>query len=309
MATVKKDKSTAAFFAMHIGLALVVVAVLLLLVSVMLDVTTKHNKEISVPDFEGMSVPEASRVAKESGVTLDVVDSVYLNNKRRGGIVKQDPKAGAMVKKGRRIMLVVNSSVAQKLPMPNLVGVSMRSAIAELTARGFEVGKLIYVDDIATNNVLRQLYRGADIRPGQMIPSESKIDLELGLSYNDNSTVIPNVVGKKYKFAVANVHEFSLNVESVYFDKTVKTYQDSLNAVVFHQSPNPSRRSVIKGESVSLYLTLNAEAVENGAAEVQRYIEEMDAIMEEEGEFERDMTSPADSSFFEMTDPEQSFFD
>ena len=38
--------------------------------------------------------------------------------------------------------------------MPNLVGLSMRQAIAELQSRGLVLGKLVYVEDLATTNVL-----------------------------------------------------------------------------------------------------------------------------------------------------------
>ena len=56
---------------------------------------------------------------------------------------------------------------AKKVSMPNLVGYSMRQAKAELNSRGLSLGKLIYVSDIATNNVLKQIYRNREIRPGR----------------------------------------------------------------------------------------------------------------------------------------------
>ena len=79
-------------------------------------------------------------------------------------------------------MLTINATVPKKVTMPNLVGYSMRQAKAELSSRGLNLGKLIYVDDIATNNVLKQQQRGKDVRPGSSVESGSDIDLVVGLN-------------------------------------------------------------------------------------------------------------------------------
>ena len=139
--------------------------------------------------------------------------------------------------------------------MPNLVGYSMRQAKAEILSRGLNLGKLIYVSDMATNNVLRQLRGNREIDPGTMIESGSDIDLVVGLSYNDNQTCVPDVVGMKYMRAIDVVHDNSLNVRGITFDQTVKDYADSLDAVVYRQTPSASRNPVVMGSDVNIYLT------------------------------------------------------
>ena len=142
---------------------------------------------------------------------------------------------------------------------------------AELSTRGLSLGRLIYVKDLATNNVLRQLYRRSEIEPGTQVEALSRIDLELGLNPDDNKTDIPNVVGCKYLRAVEVVHDNYLNIRKLVFDKDIKTYSDSLDAIVYKQSPEhivhrtvddieyePERRSpVLMGSEVTLYLTLD----------------------------------------------------
>jgi beta-lactam-binding protein with PASTA domain len=146
--------------------------------------------------------------------------------------------------------------------MPNLVGLSMRQALAELQYRGLLPGKLIYVEDMATNNVLRQLRGNREIEPGVSIESETVIDLVLGLnSESDANTYVPDLVGKRYMSAVDLVHKQSLNVKTLKFDDSVKDYEDSLNAVVYRQSPEPSEMPVNLGEDVSLYMTVNPERI------------------------------------------------
>lgn len=236
--------------------AVALVVALMLLAQLTLCVRTKHNEHVSVPDFSGMSVAEAHNAAKIAGVRTDVVDSIYVRHMPKGTVVRQEPKAGMTVKEGRRIQLTINAITSKKVPMPNLVGYSLRSASAELSSRGFELGRLIYVNDIATNNVLRQLYQNREIQPGKMIPGEASIDLVLGLSDSDNMTVIPNVTGLKYRRAVELIHENSLNVGQVRFQGKVRTYADSLNAVVYRQSPDAEMHTTVKGQTVSIYLSL-----------------------------------------------------
>ena len=236
-------------------LALAVVANLLL------GIFTHHGKVLEVPDMVGLSVRQADRVADSVGVRIDVVDSIYVRGMAKGAVYKQNPAAGSNVKKGRRIMLTINATQPKRITMPNLVGYSMRQAKAELSSRGLNLGRLIYVDDIATNNVLKQQQNGRDVRPGSSVESGSDIDLVVGLNGSDNRTYIPNVMGMKYIRAVDVVHENSLNVGNLVFDASVRNYNDTINSVIYRQSPGASQAPTQMGSSVSLYLTVDPERI------------------------------------------------
>ena len=234
------------------GAALFFVA-LAVVANILLGIFTHHGKVITVPDMVGLSVREADRLADSTGVRIDVVDSIYVRGMAKGSVYKQNPAAGADVKKGRRIMLTINATVPKK--------VTMRQAKAELSSRGLNLGKLIYVDDIATNNVLKQQQNGRDVRPGSSVESGSEIDLVVGLNGMDNRTYIPNVRGMKYVRAVDVIHENSLNISSLIFDESVRNYNDSINSVVYRQSPGASSAPSLMGSSVSLYLTVDPERI------------------------------------------------
>ena len=237
--------------------ALVYIGVLVAGISIGLAFLTNHNKEIEVPDFTTLSVEEAGRIAQAAGIRVEVTDSVFVRRMERGAVFSQNPPAGGHVKKNRLIRLTINAVNAKQVSMPNLVGYSMRQAKAELSSKGLNLGKLIYVSDMATNNVLKQQYRGRDIRSGTMIDSGSDVDLVVGLNDTDNQTRVPNVVGMKYTRAVDAVHDNSLNVARTTFDDSVRSYNDSLNAVVFRQSPSASSAPIGMGGEVSLFFTLD----------------------------------------------------
>lgn len=238
--------------------AVLIVAMLVVGSMILLNVLTQHNRELSVPDFSNMSLAEAEVSAQQAGVRIDVTDSVFVRKMRKGAVYRQNPAPGAKVKNGRRIMLTINAVNAKKVTMPDLVGYSMRQAKAELLSRGLVLGRLIYVQDIATNNVLRQLYDNHEIAPGVLVESESVIDLVVGLNSSDNVTYVPDVTGLKNLSARDAVQGNSLNIRTMKFDDTVKDYDDSLNAVVYRQEPShldslPKRM----GDSMVLYLTLD----------------------------------------------------
>lgn len=236
------------------------VLALLLLLTLVLNAVTHHGKEIEVPDLTSLSVKEAGREAAKSGVRIEVTDSIFVRRMERGVVYSQNPRAGSKVKKGRRILLTINAVNAKKVGMPNLVGYSMRQAKAELLSKGLSLGKLIYVSDMATNNVLRQLWRNREIQPGRPVETGTEIDLVVGLSPESDHTYIPDVKGMKYLRAVDMLHDHSLNVDRVQFDAGVKNYSDSMNAVVYKQSPAASDAPVVMGTDVSLRLRLGTPA-------------------------------------------------
>ncbi len=234
-------------------LAAAFVAAVVLAVSLLLGVVTRHGKEITVPDFTNMTPREAQAAASSAGLRAEVTDSVYVKRMKPGAVYMQLPKAGASVKKGRKIRLTTNTIAPKEVYMPSLVGTSLRQAKAELLRNGLTLGRLIYVRDIATNNVLRQQRYGFDIASGTPVSSGTRIDLVLGLG-KDDMTYVPNLAGKQYLQAVDILQENSLNLGRLRFDDTVRDYADSVAAVVYSQ--NPASGTVRKGTEVTLHLKL-----------------------------------------------------
>ena len=242
----------------HFIAAALIAVVMIAGAMIFLNIATKHNQELVVPDLSNLTVEEAVAEAALNDMIVDVTDSVFVKRMKRGAVYRQNPAPGSKVKSGRRIALTINAVNAKKLTMPNLVGFSMRQAKAELLSRGLVLGRLVYVQDMATNNVLRQLHGNREIEPGTMIESEAVIDLVVGLNGHDYVTYVPNLAGLKCISAVEAVHDHSLNISKLRFDDTVRDYDDSLSAMVYRQVPEPSDSiHVNMGTDVTLYLTLD----------------------------------------------------
>lgn len=259
--TIEKKEFFRHWIVRNILAAAIICVVLIVGAMVFLNVATQHNRELAVPDFRGMTIQEAQVAAEAAGIRVEVIDSVY-SQRNRGKIKSHTPSAGTLVKNGRRVLLTVNAVNARKVTVPNLVGYSLRQAIPELDMRGLELGRLIYRNDIATNNVLQQLYRGRSVAPGTEVEAESVIDLVVGLNPSDYETMIPSVVGKDEKAARKALHDSYLNVKRSVFDKDVTTWEDSLSAVVYRQNPAPSEYTVGMGTDVTIYLKKAEEVQE-----------------------------------------------
>ena len=244
------------WIARNILLAVGIIVAVIIIAFGSLNIITRHNKELTVPDFTNMSLEDAHNLAEKREVRLEVTDSVFVKRLGRGYIFSQNPVAGSNVKKGRRILITINAINPQMVEMPSLVGFSLRQAKTELTSKGLSLGSLIYVEDIATNNVLEQRYQGKPVAPKTLLESESEIDLLLGLNPEDSQTYIPHLTGYTYQVAKDYIIDNSLNVGIVRFDETVTSYSDSLDAVVYSQSPAFSESlPFVCGTKVSIYLT------------------------------------------------------
>lgn len=235
--------------------AVAFVVILLILTSVGLRLVTRHGKTVTAPDFTSLNMQEAENLAAQSQVSVKVVDSVFVRRLPGGVVYRQQPKAGSTVKKGRSIFLTINSVVPRKVVMPNLYGYSITEARTELKNRGLNLGNLRYVRDIATNTVLGQYCEGKAVNAGDLVVSGSAIDLKVGVNKDDDATLVPRVIGMKYIPAVDALHGHYLNTGRVRFDEGVRTYADSVNAVVYKQEAEGEEKPL--GSTVNLYLTLD----------------------------------------------------
>ena len=240
----------------HIVFSGCAVLALLFVLFSLLKFITRHNQELEVPTFINLTVEQAQVIAEQNNLRLEVTDSVYINRMTPGTIFRQNPEAAGKVKKNRRILLTINATQPKMVKMPELTGYSLRQAQSELISNQLVLGNLIYEEDMATNNVLGQLYKGREIKAGEKIPSESTIDLRLGINDADSTTYIPEVRGIPYRLLREKLAENSLNITKVIFDESVTNYADSLSAWVYKQIPEPSDSVTVRlGTGVTLYLS------------------------------------------------------
>ena len=214
---------------------------------------THHGEALPVPDVTGMTLSEAGKALETHQLRWRLSDSVYLTTVKPGAIVNQNPEAGFKVKKNRNVFLTINALMPEKVKMPNVVGVSFRQAKTILESQGLNVGKLTYTPDIAKNNVLKQNYKGGEIRKGTEVVKGSEIDLVLGGGLSNERTDVPNLAGLTLSDVRGHLAKYSLNLGVITFDDAVVSRTDSLGAFVWRQEPASGMLQL--GASVDVWLT------------------------------------------------------
>jgi len=170
----------------HILLATGIFILICVITLFVLDSYTRHGTEVVMPSFVGMDSNELlNKEAVSKDYIIVVSDYLYDRNSPQGTVLKQDPHAGEMVKKGRKVYVTVASNTPPKVVMPQLQDVSLRQAEIMLKAIGLELAPVIYKASPYENAVLEQLYRGRVILPGTEVNTGETITLVVGKNPDD----------------------------------------------------------------------------------------------------------------------------
>lgn len=117
-----------------------------------------RSTEVAVPEFAGMTVDEATRQGGPAGLVIQVVEERNDPRVPNGRVLDQMPHAGASVRRGRKVKLVL--SLGDKvLTVPDLVGHAARAVTIELRQEGFLPGDEARVGsrDATAGTVLAQV--------------------------------------------------------------------------------------------------------------------------------------------------------
>ena len=98
---------------------IVFVIALVLLLQLFLALFTRHNKELTVPDFTALDMTTVHKVARNLNLRVEVADSVFVKHLPLGVVFSQNPVAGSRVKKNRRIFITINSTVPRMVSVPS----------------------------------------------------------------------------------------------------------------------------------------------------------------------------------------------
>lgn len=247
---------TSRTFLIQIIIAIILVFLLIFIVLKVLEVYTRHGQSYPVPDFYGMTRPEASKVAQHNNLRIEVVDSVFVDDIAPGAIVDQVPEAGHGVKQNRKVFVSINSTQPEMVTVPQLTDISYRQAQVLLENSGFNIGQIDYRPSQFHNLVLEVKVKGRNIKPGQSIPKGTEIDMIIGRTQGNSSTALPNLTGLYLTDAEQTLTDGMLNTGVVIYDNTISTATDSAEAIVWRQRPDAANTSsVMLGSFIDLWVT------------------------------------------------------
>ena len=98
-----------------------------------LNMITNHGEYLTVPEVKGKNYVEVLDDLESKGFDVVIQDSIYVDSLAPNSIIKQFPEPEATVKVNRVIYLTINCTVPPTIAMPNLIGMSFRNALLELS--------------------------------------------------------------------------------------------------------------------------------------------------------------------------------
>ena len=236
--------------------------VIYILFFLMLSFFTHHGESVTIPNLRGKSMDAAINQLHQMHFEVQV-DSTYDPNAKPMVVLKQVPDTGSVVKTGRIVMITVNSVTALRVPMPNLISLSYRSAEMLLRNNKMFVGDTTYVPDIARGAIKEQLFKGQPIRPGEMIPQGSKISLVIGNGLGNTEFDVPDVVRMTVDEAMAIINQYNL-LPITYTDMGSGEIVDTPSAYIIDQTPKALNESgahnkIKMGADISLSIKQHPE--------------------------------------------------
>ena len=161
-------------------LAMLAVVIVPAIVLAWLDSYTNHGEACRVPDICGMQLDEAKELLRSQNLDLEIVDYKYKKGAAENEIVEQSPVANALVKEGRKIMLVMNSLNKPMVTLPSVTdNCSLREAEARLKASGFVISGVLQQDG-EKDWVYSVLCNGKELYNGESIARGSNLVLVVG---------------------------------------------------------------------------------------------------------------------------------
>lgn len=145
-----------------------------------LDIYTRHDVSVTVPEVKGMLLPEARQLLEKHSLKPIISDSTYSPSQPGGMVLDMNPTQGAVVKEGRAVYLTVNTNRPPMRIIPNLIdNSSLRQAEAKLLAMGFKLGENDSIEG-EKDWIYGIKYKGAHLQNGDEVPIGATLVLEVG---------------------------------------------------------------------------------------------------------------------------------
>ena len=161
--------------------AIATVVVFTFLVIQFLDFRTNHGQEIEVPDLSKMKLEIAEEKLNELDLEVFLLDTVEFNaDFPPFTILEQDPKAGSLVKDGRKVYVKLNAGEFTDITIPEFKDKTFRQISATIKSLTLKEGKITYKPHIAKDIVLQIYQNGRRLRAGDKVKKNSTLDFVLG---------------------------------------------------------------------------------------------------------------------------------
>lgn len=199
---------------------------------------------IPVPDLTGKQKASAAALTREQGLQLEIMDRERTGEVEPGQIISQSPANGE-IEEGSTIEVVVSAGYP-KLPVPDLVGLSLEAAEVRLRVRELETGKVERVYSEKPEGIVIS-QSPADVK----LEWYSKVDLVV--SKGPELIEVPDVVGLPAAKATKAIEAAG------FVAVPVDAYSDEVDEGAVISTDPPGTEPAEKGGEVRIYVSIGPE--------------------------------------------------
>jgi len=233
-------------------IAIAIIVALAWTTLICIDFYTHHGDSEIVPDLRGASVEEAELILAKQGLRVQVIDSVYVRDKKLGTIIDQNPAPNSSVKTNRPIYLIINSRLVRQVSLPDVSDVSSRQAIAMLQSIGLNLESVQEVPSEYKDLVTEVKYHGRTITPGTRIPEGSSVVLVVGNGLGAAQAEIPTIKGLGLNAATDSLTAAGFIIGAVEYD--VPPSDNEAEYIIYRQRP-AGKNSAPMGSRIDVFLS------------------------------------------------------
>lgn len=262
------DKTFLGYILKNIGIAIAAILGIALVALFLINIYTKHGKSEAVPNLKGLSIEEADAMLRKQKLKFEIIDSVFMRDKKLGTVIEQNPVANSIVKPGRKIYLIINSKAVRQVKFPNVTDISVRQAEAMIKSLRINIANIQYAPSAYRDLVLEAKYNGKTLTQGDKVPEGASIVLVVGDGYGGYdgiSSGAPSLIGLDLYSATETINTSTFLIGYLTYD--VEPNGDESSYVVYRQRPEPGE-PIDAGSTIDLFLTKDRSKLEVPTSQV-----------------------------------------
>jgi beta-lactam-binding protein with PASTA domain len=170
-----------------------------------------HGHEVTVPNFSGLTVSEASDAALKAGLDLNIENKFYSTTVPAGRMLSQAPASGSRVRHGWQVRVTVSLG-PQQVTIPDVSGEPERAASINIRRDSLDLGTLAHIEAPGDPDIVL-----AQTPPPDAGVDQPRVSLLLSSTADGaaNALVMPSFLGMSFSAANHAATALGLKVASI----------------------------------------------------------------------------------------------
>jgi beta-lactam-binding protein with PASTA domain len=170
-----------------------------------------HGHEVTVPNFSGLTVSEASDAALKAGLDLNIENKFYSTTVPAGRMLSQAPASGSRVRHGWQVRVTVSLG-PQQVTIPDVSGEPERAASINIRRDSLDLGTLAHIEAPGDPDIVL-----AQTPPPDAGVDQPRVSLLLSSTADgaSNALVMPSFLGMSFSAANHTASTLGLKVASI----------------------------------------------------------------------------------------------